>query len=130
MSVRRKLIVLKRIYRFPDGQICIVICDIFMRRIHQNLPQSGDICLVDATANLDRNDSKLFHLIVPSPIGGLPLGNLITTREDQKTITFGLNLLKSVLPDYAFYGRGRNIGPSLFITDDSAPERQSLHTAW
>ena len=38
---------------------------------------------------------------------------MITTREDEETIVFGLQLLKSVLPAGAFYGRGTAKGPVL-----------------
>ena len=63
--------------------------------------------LFDATSNLDRSDTKLFHIITPSPIGGLPLGSLIITREDESTITEGLELFKELLSDESFYGRGK-----------------------
>ena len=66
----------------------------------------------------------------PSVIGALPVPVIITTQEDSETITFGLELLKSVLPDYAFYGRGRSVGPQCFMTDDSGVERNSLLVAW
>ena len=47
------------------------------------MPQSGDIVLVDATSNLDRHDTKLFHFC-PTPVGGLPLGTVSTTKEDEE----------------------------------------------
>ena len=61
---------------------------------------------MDATANLDRNDTKLFHLMCPTPIGGLPLGTLITTRADEATICEALDLYKSLLTEKSFFGRG------------------------
>ena len=79
----------------------------------------------DAT-NLDRNDTKLFHLICPSMIGGLPVAEILTTWEDTDTIMFGLELLKSVLPAGAFYGRGRDTGPQLFMTDDADSLKNDL----
>ena len=39
----------------------------------------------------------------PSVVGGLPLAEILTTREDTGTILFALELLKSVLPPGAFY---------------------------
>ena len=53
----------------PSGETVIVICDPFMRRVHAVIPQSGDLVLLDATSNLDRSDSKLFHFVTPSSIG-------------------------------------------------------------
>ena len=63
-------------------------------------------------------------------IGGLPVGEILTTREDTETIRFGLELLKSVLPRGAFYGRGVDVGPQLFMTDDSDSLRSALTGAW
>ena len=85
---------------------------------------------MDATSNLDRNDTKLFHLYCPSSIGGLPVAELITTREDGPTIAFALQVLKSVLPAGAFYGRGREVGPVLFMTDDCDAETNALSAVW
>ena len=110
-----------------SGQTCIAICDSFQRRVHKMIPQSGELLMMDATSNVDRSDTKLFHLMCPSSAGGLPIATLVTTsREDTETIKFGLELLKSVLPSYAFYGRGPDIGPALTITDDSDSERCAL----
>ena len=113
-----------------DGQTAIVIVDPLMRQVHKNVPQSGEICLIDATSNLDRNDTKFFHLVCPSPIGALPLGEIICTREDAQTIQFGLELLQTVLPLEAFYGRGKFKGPMVFMTDDSDVERLALRRVW
>ena len=109
-----------------DGETIIAICDKFNKRVHENIPAAGDLLIADATANLDRNDSKIFHLMCPSPVGGLPLGTLVTTRADEDTITEALDLYKSLLPENAFYGRGKDLGPKLIITDDDSAERNAL----
>ena len=108
------------------GQTVVVICDPFMHRVHQTIPQSGELVLMDATSNIDRNDTKLFHLICPSVIGGLPLASILSTREDAETIVFGLKLLKAVLPCGAFFGRGKEVGPQLFMTDDCDALKNAL----
>ena len=82
------------------------------------------------TSNLDRSDKKLFHLMCPSAIGGLPLGTLMVSKEDESTIRVALETLKENLPDNAFYGRGRNLGPHLAMTDDCLAERNALRTVW
>ena len=119
-----------KIAQSDTGETVIAVCDPFMRRVHGTIPQCGNIVLIDATSNLDRNDSKLFHLVCPSPIGALPLAEIITTREDTETVMFGLETLKSVLPPDAFYGRGRDLGPHVFMTDDSDSERNALAAVW
>ena len=113
-----------------DGETIIAICDKFNKRVHENIPAAGDLLIADATANLDRNDSKIFHLMCPSPVGGLPLGTLVTTRADEDTITEALDLYKSLLPENAFYGRGKDLGPKLIITDDDSAERNALQHSW
>ena len=118
-----------RIAQTDSGETVIAIADPFMQRVHGIIPQSGEIVMMDATSNLDRNDSKIFHLVCPSIVGALPLGEIITTREDSPTILFGLELLKSILPQNAFYGRGE-LGPEVFMTDDSDAERNALALAY
>lgn len=103
-----------------DGETVIAISDAFNQRVHENIPAAGDLLIADATSNLDRNDGKIFHLMCPSPAGGLPLGTLITTHADEGTIAEALDLYKSLLPENAFYGRGKELGPKLIITDDDA----------
>ena len=119
-----------KVAQTEDGETCIAICDPFQRRVHKIIPQAADLLMMDATSNVDRSDTKIFHLMCPSSAGGLPLATLVTTREDAATIKFGLELLKTVLPTYAFYGRGPALGPALGITDDSDSERQALLSAW
>ena len=85
---------------------------------------------MDATSNLDRYDTKLFHLICPSPAGGLPLGNILTSKEDNETILAALALYKSLLSQDAFFGRGPETGPKIIMTDDSDAERGAVRALW
>jgi hypothetical protein len=41
-----------------------------------------------------------------------------------------LNLLKSILPQHAFFGHESQIGPKVFITDDSSAECNALELCW
>ena len=52
-----------KLERTSTGEIVIAIFDSFCRRVHKHVPQAGHIMLMDATSNLDRYDTKLFHLI-------------------------------------------------------------------
>ena len=38
--------------------------------------------------------------------------------------------MKTILPPYAFYGRGPQTGPAIFLTDDSSAERNALELCW
>ena len=48
-------------------------------------------------SNLNRQDSKLFHIMTPSAVGAMPLGTLVASREDEETLTFAFDLYKSLL---------------------------------
>jgi hypothetical protein len=119
-----------KIAQSEQGQTVVVIIDPFMRRVHQTIPQSAELCFIDATSSLDRNDTKLFHLLSSSVIGGLPLAEILTTREDTETIVFALQLLKTILPAGAFCDRGGILGPQLFMSDDSDALRNALSKVW
>ena len=86
---------LAKVKQTATGETIIAICDEFNHRVH-------DLLIMEATANIDRIDSKLFHLMCPTPIVGLPLGTLILTRADETTIGEALNLYKSLLTDKSF----------------------------
>ena len=69
---------LAEVKQTATGETIVAICDSFTRRVHENIPALGDMLIMDATTNLDRNDTKLFHLMCPSPVG-----SLITTSADN-----------------------------------------------
>ena len=79
--------------------------------------------------NVDRHGSRVFLLLTHSSSGGLPLGVIITSNEQEQTITEGLELLKTILPTGAFGGNGDE-GPAVFITDDCSSERKALHSVF
>ena len=65
-----------------------------------------------------------------SPAGGLPLGFVITSSESEQTLTKAFEMLRNVLPDNAFYKKGKNKGPVIFMTDDADGEINALKTVW
>ena len=78
----------------------------------------------------DRQDSKLFRFITPSPIGGLTLGFVVTSSETQLIMTEAFKLFQSLLPKDAFYKRGPNLGPALVMSDDCEAQLQALTAVW
>ena len=62
-------------------------------------------------------------------VSALPLGLFITSDELEVTLEKVINLLKTILPENAFFGRDL-LGPILFLTDDSNAERNALKTCW
>ena len=75
-------------------------------------------------------NTSVFILSTSNAAGGLPLGVFITSDEQQDTVCQGLRLLKDVLPDDCFYGRGFSKGPPIIMTDDSFTERNAIRTVW
>jgi len=46
------------------------------------------------------------------------------------TLEKAINLLKTILPGHAFFGRGPQVGPIVFLTDDSRVEHNALEMCW
>lgn len=84
----------------------LAVCTPLMRQLHENIQQAGEMTFCDATSSLDRFNTSLFILSTSHPAGGLPLGVIITSDEQEETISQGLKLLKEVLLKHSFYGRG------------------------
>ncbi|CAG8677048.1 10041_t:CDS:2, partial [Dentiscutata erythropus] len=40
------------------------------------------------------------------------------------------NISQTILPPYAFYGWGPQVGPTIFLTDNSNSKRNALKTCW
>ena len=64
----------------------VAVCDKLSQRVYKVLPQSGDIVYVDATSNLDWQDSKLIKFMTSSSAGGLPLGFVVTRSKSEKVL--------------------------------------------
>ena len=111
------------------GEYYVVCIDKLASRVHECVPQSGDIVMIDATSSLDRQDSKFFRLLCCSPVGGLPLGFILISSENENLLTQAFMLFKQMLPSHAFYKRGDD-GPILFISDDARAEINMLNTVW
>ncbi|KAI4800354.1 hypothetical protein KUCAC02_013298 [Chaenocephalus aceratus] len=95
-----------------------------MKKVHQ-LKHSGELCFIDSSGNMDRENCRVFLLLTHSCAGGLPLGILLCQSEDEQTIAQGLEQLKQVVGEKGFAGRGHE-GPQLVITDDCRAERGAL----
>lgn len=69
---------------------------------------------------------KFFVILTNSFAGGLPLGILITSTESDEVLIEGFKTIKELLPaETSFGGRGLQ-GPQIFMTDNSAAERNGL----
>ena len=68
--------------------------------------------------------------LTESPAGGLPLGFLVLSNHTEATLDAGIEDLKVLMPEGAFYGRGTELGPSVILKDDDTGEINSLKKAW
>ncbi|CAB4487735.1 unnamed protein product [Rhizophagus irregularis] len=108
--------------------LCVVTG--LMSRVHEKILQSSEICYMDASASFEPLNTSITLLYTSYAVGALPLGLFITSDELEITLEKALNLLKSILPQHAFYGRGAQLGPKIFLTDDSSAERNALELCW
>ena len=108
----------------------LAICSPIMNRAHKYIRQSSELVFMDATSSLDRFSCPTYIISTGSAAGAVPLGVFVLSNETTSTITKGLNLLKSVLPSHAFFNKGCEIGPDLFITDELASQREALRIVW
>ena len=121
--------VLSKMVQLEDGNYIIVTANLMMLRVHKYVPAAGDICEVDSSSNMDRIGSHIFNFVCPSPAGALPLAQVITSVETEVVLTQAFQLLKSILPDYAWKQRGQ-LGPRLFMSDDCESQMKSLRNVW
>jgi hypothetical protein len=110
----------------------LILCVVtgLMSRVHEKILQSGEICYMDASASFEPLNTLITLLYTSCAVGVLPLGLFITSDELEITLEKALNLIKSILPQHAFFGRESQIGPKVFITDDSSAERNALELSW
>ncbi|XP_071512007.1 uncharacterized protein [Diadema antillarum] len=107
----------------------VAICTPLMKRVHENIKNSGEMIFLDSSGNCDHHNSRIFVVLTHSSAGGLPLGMIIMTSESMPTIQAGFSLLQSILPERAFFGRGA-MGPQVVMTDDCKALRQGLHAVY
>ena len=110
--------------------LIFALCSPLMSRAYQFVQQSGDIVFCDAMSSLDRYNTSLFLLSTTTPAGAVPLSAILTSDEKETTIEHSMKMLKSLLPQNAFFGEGSERGPSVIMTDDSSPERDALSKVW
>ncbi|CAB5367359.1 unnamed protein product [Rhizophagus irregularis] len=101
-----------------------------MKRVHEKIRQAGEICYFDASSSFDPLNTSITLLYTSCVAGALPFDLFLTSDESEVTIEFAINKLKSILPSNAFFGRGVDLDPSMFMTDDSAAERNAIELCW
>ena len=110
--------------------LAIALVTPLMARSHTMICSSGEQVFIDGTSNLEELHLHLFLLRTHSPAGGLPLGVIITSDEMQATLEMAFSLSKDCLPENSFYGRGKDLGPISFLSDNNDEERKALNAVW
>ncbi|KAL5235033.1 hypothetical protein ACI65C_002443 [Semiaphis heraclei] len=108
-----------------DGNFIIAILSPLMRRISEGFDESGEVLFIDSSGNVDRYGCKVFFIYTNSCACGMLVGSLIVTSEATSIIVKGLELWKKMLSPESLGKRGQ-IGPRIFMTDDSLAERNAL----
>ena len=101
-----------------------------MAHAHQEIQQASEIVFCDSTASLDRFNTSIFILSTASTASGIPLAIILTSDERENTIQRAFEMVKEILPPWAFFGNGPNTGPEVFMIDDSSSERTAINKAW
>ena len=110
-------------FQFPnetkirDVNFAVAVATPLMTRVREHIRASSELVFMDSTSNLDELNLKLFLMCTHSPAGGLPLAIFITSNETEETLKMALALVKKCLPENAFFGRGIDQGPDIFLTD-------------
>ena len=112
-------------YAVHGNETVLAICTPLMKRVHSRIRQSSELVFVDSTGCLDMSSYRVFVLMTNCCAGGLPLGLVVSTSEAESVLVAGFQLLKTMLPTDAFFGRG-STGPFFFMTDDCLAERNAL----
>ncbi|KAK3884943.1 hypothetical protein Pcinc_010786 [Petrolisthes cinctipes] len=112
---------------YDGGNFAIVLVTDLMMRCHQELKSSSEVVFVDTTSHMDQLNTAVTPLLCAGPVGAVPLGIIFSSSQDEISYKRGFQLLKKVLGESGFFGKG---SPDCFITDNSDPERKALKEVW
>ena len=79
----------KKIPSTVSTPMILAICTPIMKRTHQYVQQSRDVVFIDATSSFDRQNTSICLLSTVTPGGAVPLGVIVTSDEQEETITEG-----------------------------------------
>jgi len=108
-----------------DVNFVISIVSPLMKRISAGFEESGENLFIDSIGNVDQFGCKAFLIYTNSCVGGMIIVTTILTSEATSVIKVGLEMWKKLLPLNVLGNRCIN-GPLVFMTDDSAAERNAL----
>ena len=133
-ALREKLDKLEK--KFPDmmrwemldNQWIVALCTPLMKRVHENWSMCSEMLYVDSTGNFDREQYRVFPLLVHGYAGALPVGIVVTATEKGESLSCGLKMILEMIGrENAFYKKGE---PDVVMTDNSDSERNGLRAVF
>ncbi|CAG8836313.1 13320_t:CDS:1, partial [Gigaspora margarita] len=75
--------------------------------VHKKVLQAGEICYMDASVSFDSLNTSSTFFYTSCTVRAFPLGLFITSDESESTLEKAIDLLKTILLPYAFFGHGQ-----------------------
>ena len=120
----------KKKREIPKKPLILVLLTPLIAHAHQETQQASEIVFCDSTTSLDRVNTFIFILSTASTASGIPLAIILTSDERENTIQRTFEMVKEILPPWAFFGNGPNTVPEVFLIDDSSSEQTAINKAW
>ena len=111
-----------------NGMAQLIQCIEFVKYIFAfvtQVAQSKDLVFLDSSSNMEEYNLHVFIMVTHSVCGALPLVIIVTSDEKEQTLVDALQLYKSSMPDFGFYGASLS-GPRVFMTDNCYELREAL----
>ena len=102
----------------------IAMCTSLMKQVHRMNRHSSEMVLFDLGRHMDRENTRVFLLLIHSAAGILPIGVLLLSNEQNETISCALRLYLSLLDDECFAGRGKKDSNSTQLLSEKLPKRE------
>jgi len=77
----------------------VSVCTPLKARIHDLVPQTCEIMLVDASGGMDRQKHRVYMFVTPTVAGGLPVGAIVANCERQNVFAEALTALIGIMPE-------------------------------
>ena len=76
-------------FKVTGKSYAIVLVTPFMRRVHEEMQEAGEVVFVDGTASVDRLNTVVLPFMCGTPAGAAPLGVVFTSSQDEVSLTTG-----------------------------------------
>ncbi|CAG8797105.1 20457_t:CDS:2, partial [Gigaspora margarita] len=95
-----------------------------------NNSRKGEICYVDASVSFEPLNTSITLFYTSCIAGALPLGVLVMSDKLETALEKGMNMLKLLFTQHAFFECRPNVGPISILTDNSKHEHNALEHCW